>query len=133
MKMLFFIDGDNNITTGLNGLQHLTEEDTVLVFHSQGMALSKIRARCATSRAKISFIESVKDGKNSVDFQIVAELGVRIGKNEVQFASITNEYGDEIDSNKLFVKMFTLSALSVILSGVLPLIGVYGWIAMLCN
>ncbi len=91
MKMLFLIDGDNNITTGLNGIQNLTEEDTVLVFHSQGMALSKIRARAATSRANISFIESVKDGKNSVDFQIVAELGVRIGRGDVQFAYIISQ------------------------------------------
>ncbi|MCQ2425058.1 MAG: PIN domain-containing protein, partial [Lachnospiraceae bacterium] len=106
MKMLFFIDGDNNITTGLNGLQHLTEEDTVLVFHSQGMALSKIRARCATSRAKVSFIESVKDGKNSVDFQIVAELGVRIGKNEVQFAYIISQDQGYVPSITMLKKCY---------------------------
>lgn len=106
MKMLFFIDGDNNITTGLNGIQHLTEEDTVLVFHSQGMALSKIRARCATSRAKVSFIESVKDGKNSVDFQIVAELGVRIGKNEVQFAYIISQDQGYVPSITMLKKCY---------------------------
>ena len=106
MKMLFLIDGDNNITTGLNGIQHLTEEDTVLVFHSQGMALSKIRARCATSKAKISFIESVKDGKNSVDFQIVAELGVRIGKNEVQFAYIISQDQGYVPSVTMLKKCY---------------------------
>ena len=106
MKMLFLIDGDNNITTGLNGIQHLTEEDTVLVFHSQGMALSKIRARCATSRAKVSFIESVKDGKNSVDFQIVAELGVRIGKNDVQFAYIISQDQGYVPSITMLKKCY---------------------------
>ena len=51
----------------------------------------------------------------------------------LQIASITNEYGDEIDSNKLFIKMFTLSAISVLLSGVLPLIGLYTMIAKMVH
>ena len=31
MKMIFLVDGDNNIGTGLQGIDLLTEEDTVLV------------------------------------------------------------------------------------------------------
>ena len=36
MKMIFLVDGDNNIGTGLQGIDLLTEEDTVLVFFGKG-------------------------------------------------------------------------------------------------
>lgn len=104
MKMLFLVDGDNNIGTGLTGLNLLSETDTVLIFHSRGMQLTKLKARAAQSRADVQFIESVKDGKNSVDFQIVAELGVRIGRGEVEFAYVISQdqgYVAPIESLKL--------------------------------
>jgi hypothetical protein len=88
MKMMFLVDGDNNVTSGLNGIEMLSKEDTVLIFHKKGMALTKIKKRVSQSKADVQFIESVKDGKNSIDFQIIAELGVLVGKNEVEFAYI---------------------------------------------
>ena len=36
MKMIFLVDGDNNIGTGLQGIDLLTAEDTVLVFSARG-------------------------------------------------------------------------------------------------
>ena len=43
MKMIFLVDGDNNIGTGLKGIEMLSEQDTVLVFYQkEGLALSKI-------------------------------------------------------------------------------------------
>ena len=104
MKMLFLVDGDNNIGTGLTGLNLLSETDTVLIFHSRGMQLTKLKARAAQSQADVQFIESVKDGKNSVDFQIIAELGVRIGRGEVEFAYVISQdqgYVAPIESLKL--------------------------------
>jgi hypothetical protein len=88
MKMMFLIDGDNNINSGLNGIEMLSAEDTVLIFHNKEMSLAKIKSRVDKSKAEVQYIESAKDGKNSIDFQIIAELGVLVGKNEVEFAYI---------------------------------------------
>lgn len=91
MKMMFLVDGDNALTTGLNGIEMLSEEDSVLIFHSKGMQLTKVKNRCSSSKANIQYVESVKEGKNSVDFQIIAELGVLVGRNEVEYAYIISK------------------------------------------
>ena len=54
MKMIFLVDGDNNIGTGLKGADQLTPDDSILVFYQKtGLALSKIKELCRGSRAKI--------------------------------------------------------------------------------
>ena len=82
MKMIFLVDGDNNIGTGLQGIDLLTAEDTVLIFYGKGQSTASIQKLCANTRAKVQFLESVKSGKNSIDFQIITELGVLIGRGE---------------------------------------------------
>ncbi len=91
MKMIFLVDGDNDLSNGLNGVEMLSEEDTVLIFYSKGMQLANVKNRCSASKADIQFIESVKPGKNSVDFQIIAELGVLVGRKEVEYAYIISK------------------------------------------
>jgi len=91
VKTMFLVDGDNELATGLNGIEMLSEEDSVLIFYSKGMQLAKVKKRCSVSKANIQFVESVKAGKNSVDFQIIAELGVLVGKNEVEYAYIISK------------------------------------------
>lgn len=86
--MIFLVDGDNNINEGLTGIDMLSQEDVVLIFHQKGATLPKSKKEIEKSKADIQFIESAKAGKNSIDFQIIAELGVLIGKNEVEFAYI---------------------------------------------
>ena len=75
MKMIFLVDGDNNIGTGLKGVNMLSEQDTVLIFYQKGLPLNKIQKLCEGSKASIQYIESVRGGKNSIDFQIITELG----------------------------------------------------------
>ena len=54
MKMIFLVDGDNNIGTGLEGIDMLSEQDTVLIFYQKtGLALSKIQKRCAGTKANV--------------------------------------------------------------------------------
>lgn len=110
MKMMFLVDGDNELANGLNGVEMLSEEDTVLIFYSKGMKLAKVKQRCSASKADIQFIESVKAGKNSIDFQIVAELGVLVGKKEVEYAYIISKdkgYEASIAAlNKRYTKVF---------------------------
>lgn len=91
MKMIFLVDGDNNIATGLKGIEMLSEADTVLVFYQKGLALTKIKKLCAASRADVQYVESVKGGKNSIDFQIITELGVLVGKREADYAYVISQ------------------------------------------
>ena len=91
MKMIFLVDGDNNINTGLQGIDLLTEEDTVLVFFGKGQTLSNVKKLCAGTCAQVQYLESVKGGKNSLDFQIITELGVLVGRGEADFAYVISQ------------------------------------------
>ena len=66
MKMIFLVDGDNNIGTGLQGIDLLTAEDTVLVFFGKGQTLANVKKLCAGTKAQVQYLESVKGGKNSL-------------------------------------------------------------------
>lgn len=103
MKMIFLVDGDNNIGTGLTGVDMLSEQDTVLVFYQKekGLALSKIQKLCAASKADVQYIESVRGGRNSIDFQIITELGVLVGRREADYAYVISQdkgYAASIDA-----------------------------------
>lgn len=102
MKMIFLVDGDNNIGTGLKGIDMLSPEDAVLVFYQKnGLALSKIQKLCAGAKATVQYIESVRGGKNSIDFQIITELGVLVGKREAEYAYVISQdkgYAASIDA-----------------------------------
>lgn len=91
MKMIFLVDGDNNIGTGLKGVDMLSNQDTVLIFYQKGLPLSKLQKLCAGSKANIQYIESVRGGKNSIDFQIITELGVLVGKREADYAYVISQ------------------------------------------
>ena len=102
MKMIFLVDGDNNIGTGLKGIEMLSEQDTVLVFYQkEGLALSKIQKLCGGTSASVQYIESVRGGKNSIDFQIITELGVLVGRREADYAYVISQdkgYAASIDA-----------------------------------
>lgn len=102
MKMIFLVDGDNNIGTGLKGIDMLSDQDAVLVFYQKtGLALSKIQKLCAGTRADVQYVESVRGGKNSIDFQIITELGVLVGKREADYAYVISQdkgYAASIDA-----------------------------------
>lgn len=92
MKMIFLVDGDNNIGTGLQGADQLKAEDSILIFYQKtGLALSKIKELCKDSKASIQYLESVKGGKNSIDFQIITELGVLVGRGEADCAYVISQ------------------------------------------
>lgn len=102
MKIIFLVDGDNNIGTGLKGIDMLSDQDAVLVFYQKtGLALSKIQKLCAGTKADVQYIESVRGGKNSIDFQIITELGVLVGKREADYAYVISQdkgYAASIDA-----------------------------------
>jgi len=101
MKMIFLVDGDNNIATGLKGIDMLSEQDSVLIFYQKSLPLAKIQKLCAASKADVQYIESVRGGKNSIDFQIITELGVLVGKREADYAYVISQdkgYAASIES-----------------------------------
>lgn len=101
MKMIFLVDGDNNIGTGLKGIDMLSDQDTVLIFYQKGLTLTKIQKLCAGTAADVQYIESVRGGKNSIDFQIITELGVLVGKREADYAYVISQdkgYAASIDA-----------------------------------
>ncbi|MDD3347591.1 PIN domain-containing protein [Oscillibacter sp.] len=102
MKMIFLVDGDNNIGTGLKGIELLSDQDSVLVFYQKtGLALSKIQKLCAGTSADVQYVESIRGGKNSIDFQIITELGVLVGKREADYAYVISQdkgYSASIDA-----------------------------------
>ncbi|WP_352416749.1 PIN domain-containing protein [Oscillibacter ruminantium] len=92
MNMIFLVDGDNNIGTGLQGADQLTADDSILVFYQKtGLALNKIKELCKGSKASVQYLESVKGGKNSIDFQIITELGVLVGRGEADCAYVISQ------------------------------------------
>lgn len=101
MNMIFLVDGDNNIGTGLKGIDMLSEQDAVLIFYQKGLALTKLQKLCAQTHANVQYIESVRGGKNSIDFQIITELGVLVGKREADYAYVISQdkgYAASIDA-----------------------------------
>lgn len=101
MKMIFLVDGDNNIGTGLKGIDMLSDQDTVLLFHQKGLTQAKLQKLCAGTAANVQYIESVRGGKNSIDFQIITELGVLVGKREADYAYVISQdkgYAASIDA-----------------------------------
>ena len=102
MKTIFLVDGDNNIGTGLKGIDMLSEQDAVLVFYQKtGLALSRLQKLCADTKAEVQYIESIRGGKNSIDFQIITELGVLVGKGEADYAYVISQdkgYAASIDA-----------------------------------
>lgn len=88
MKKIFLVDGDNNINLGLRGIEMLSEENQVLIFHSKAMEITKFKKKLAGCRAQIDFIESVRSGKNSLDFQITTELGFLSHNKDLEGAYI---------------------------------------------
>ncbi|MBQ8590668.1 MAG: hypothetical protein IJ486_09500 [Firmicutes bacterium] len=88
MKKIFLIDGDNNINLGLRGIEMLSEDNHVMIFHSKAMEITKFKKKLAGCRAHIDFIESVRSGKNSLDFQITTELGFLSHNKDLEGAYI---------------------------------------------
>lgn len=91
MKMIFLVDGDNHLAEGLKGIDLLTAEDTVLVFYGKGQSEASVRKLCGQTDAQVHLLESVRSGKNSIDFQIITELGVLVGRGEAEYAYVISQ------------------------------------------
>lgn len=91
MKMIFLVDGDNHLAEGLKGIDLLSAEDTVLIFYGKGQSEQSVRKLVGETDADVQLLESVRSGRNSIDFQIITELGVLIGRGEAEYAYVISQ------------------------------------------
>lgn len=76
MRLIYFVDGDNNPPAGTEGIEKLTEEDEVVVFYAKNNTYygksEKRDGLTAAAKCRLRFAE-VMPGKDAVDFAIAIE------------------------------------------------------------
>ncbi len=76
MRLIYFVDGDNNPPAGTEGIEKLTEEDEVIVFYAKNNTYYGKAAKrdnlTAAAKCRLRFAE-VAPGKDAVDFAIAIE------------------------------------------------------------
>lgn len=91
-RRTFFIDSENHINTCLQGIESLTEQDLVVVFHRETNLSTKQKEAIKDSPARIEWILCQDSGvKNSLDVQLIAELSRRIACHEIENGYIVSQ------------------------------------------
>lgn len=97
MKRVYLVDSENVGDLWVTHVLALAEEeDEIVVFYTQKsphMGYDTLRKLLADGR-DVDFIKCV-EGKNALDFQLVTELGYRLGgqKEECEYIMVTNDTG----------------------------------------
>lgn len=93
---VFLIDYENVRTAAFNGLEDLTENDSVVIFYtsnSDNLTFSLMQ-RLTQCKAKIEYKKVSCGGKNALDFQLCSYLGYLIGTNKnVRFCIVSRDKG----------------------------------------
>lgn len=80
-RRAFFIDSENGIETLIEGCGRLSQHDRIVVFHRNTIS-KKVRNKLEACSAQLEWVECVDKGiKNSMDFQIVAELSLQLARD----------------------------------------------------
>ncbi len=92
----FFVDYENVKNLGLEGIETLSEDDTVIIFYSQNANTITFETHKKLCAAKANIIfERVNVGlKNALDFQLSSYVGYIMGKTEEYEANyylVTND------------------------------------------
>ena len=97
MKSIYFIDYENVGPKGLRGIEQLTSSDEVYFFHYSGTGDVKYDNlhNLAISKARTQIIRLSTHDKNAMDFQIVAMMGLLVGKYEEKavYNIVSNDKG----------------------------------------
>lgn len=92
----YLIDYENVNASGLKGIKNLSRNDKVLIFCGINTKYIPIDTHIdiLKSKAKIEYFLLDKSGKNYLDFQITAHLGMMIGKgNKGPFVIVSKDNG----------------------------------------
>ena len=94
--MYFLIDFENTGSSGLKGVEYLTEEDRICIFFSQccGKIEKGLLRRIMESRCEIDGVKLARNGKNALDFYIASRLGEVFGAGyEGRVAIVSKDKG----------------------------------------
>ncbi|MEG0759727.1 MAG: TfoX/Sxy family DNA transformation protein, partial [Raoultibacter sp.] len=92
VRRTYFIDSENHINTCLQGIESLSEDDLVLVFHRENNLSQKQKSSIKDSKAQVEWILCQDSGvKNSLDVQLIAELSRRIACHEIENGYIISQ------------------------------------------
>lgn len=97
MKKVYLVDSENVGDLWVTHILALAEEeDEIVVFYTQKsphMGYDNIRKLLSDGR-DVNFVKCV-EGKNALDFQLVTELGYRLGsdKEQCEYIMVTNDTG----------------------------------------
>lgn len=91
--MFYLVDFENVSNMGLNGLENLTEEDTVIIFYSKNANKLSINnhIKLEASKAKKEYVEAKLGTKNALDFQLATYLGALITHNDNDYYAIISK------------------------------------------
>jgi hypothetical protein len=93
---IFLIDFENVHSEGMTGVDHLTENDEVVIFYSNNAdsITFDILHKLMFCRSKLSYYKIKRGGKNALDFQLSCYLGYRIHSDpEAEFYIISKDNG----------------------------------------
>jgi hypothetical protein len=84
MSRYIFYDKENLHDHGFEGIEHLSENDVLIIFYSD-----KVKSLLITTylmlkqtRAEVRFIKTTSEGQNALDFQLTCLLGAYIEKHK---------------------------------------------------
>jgi len=93
---VFLIDFENVHSEGMTGVDHLTDNDEVVIFYSNNAdsITFDILHKLMFCRSKLSYYKIKRGGKNALDFQLSCYLGYRVHSDpEAEFYIISKDNG----------------------------------------
>ena len=80
---IYLVDFENVKSKGLQGIDNLTETDTVIIFYSENSDTInfEMHQKVLTSKADIEYFKVNVGGKNALDFQLSTLLGHLVAKH----------------------------------------------------
>ena len=93
--MIYLIDYENVNEGGLNGIEMLSQDDTLIIFYNETQKLSiDIHRLLEKAVCKKEYVKVNKSAKNYLDFQLSTYLGYLVNKHkDVQFKIISKDTG----------------------------------------
>ncbi len=94
MRRVYLIDLENVQSAGLEGVDQLTEEDSIYIFYSDkadNLKIDLVR-KMQESPAKVDFIKANNGTPNALDFQLISYLFYHLEK-DVQYWIVSKDTG----------------------------------------
>lgn len=90
----FYVDYENVQSVGLDGLDELTDQDTVIILystHADSMKIDIIK-QLQNTKAQVSFVEADTGTTNALDFQLITLLFIELNAED-EFLIVSKDTG----------------------------------------